>query len=227
MTSELRLLSWNVRSLRDGREAVAAVIRDAGVDVALLQEAPRFLRWRSKRAALAREAGLVVGTADRVGGLVVLTSMRTWVLDHDHQPLPPSGGRHRRAVVTATVSVAQGPRWRLAVTHLGLVPGERVQHARQVNAVLRTASEPLVLAADVNDEPGSPAWEALGDGLVDCFHLAETARPTFPATRPSRRIDAVFASPALAVADARVLDVPPSAPPSDHLPLLVTLRAAG
>ena len=64
---ELRLLSYNVRSLRDDRASVAAVIRACRPDVVAVQEAPRSLRWRSKRAALARTSGLVVATADREG----------------------------------------------------------------------------------------------------------------------------------------------------------------
>jgi len=74
--AELRLLSYNVRSLRDDADAVGDVIRGCAVDVVAVQEAPRFLRWRSKRAALARKSGLVVASAHRPGGLTVLTSMR-------------------------------------------------------------------------------------------------------------------------------------------------------
>ena len=224
--SELRLLSWNVRSLRDGRAGVATVIREAGVDVALIQEAPRLARWRSKRAALAREAGMIVGTADRVGGLVVLTSMRSWVLGHDHRTLPRLGGRHRRAVVAACVSVAGEPAWRVAVTHLGLHPAERLEHARQVNAgVLNPEpSEPVVLAADVNDVPESGAWRSLSEGLIDALGAAGAGDPTYPAAAPRRRIDAVFVSPGVQVVQARVLDLLRTDPPSDHLPLFVRLR---
>lgn len=224
------MLSWNVRSLRDGRSTVAAVIRAAAVDVALIQEAPRFARWRSKRAALAREAGLVVGTADRVGGLVVLTSLRTWITAHDHVTWPRLGGRHRRAMVTATLTVAGGPAWRVATTHLGLDPSERLEHARQVNAALTGRqgeggpAAPLVLGADVNDQPGSPTWDALSAGLVDCLDAAGDRRPTFPATAPRRRIDGIFAGEDVEVVSAQVVDLPTGSPPSDHLPLVVTLR---
>lgn len=221
----LRLLSWNVRSLRDGRTGVADVIRAAAVDVALIQEAPRWARWRSKRAALAREAGMVVGTADRVGGLVVLTSMRTWVLDHAHRPLPTLGGRHRRALVSATVSVAGGPAWRMAVTHLSLDQAERLEHARMINADLAAdATAPTVLGVDVNDQPGSPAWRALADGFTDCLAVAGATGPTFPAAAPRRRIDAVFVGGGAEVVDATILELPAGQPPSDHLPLVVTLR---
>ena len=43
--SELRVLSYNVRSLRDDPEALGRVIRSAQPHVVLVQEAPRFWRW--------------------------------------------------------------------------------------------------------------------------------------------------------------------------------------
>ena len=60
MPRPLRLMTWNVRSLRDDREAVIRVLEKAAPDVLFVQEAPRFLRAQSKLAALARQAGLVV-----------------------------------------------------------------------------------------------------------------------------------------------------------------------
>ena len=70
MPVELRVLSYNVRGLRDDRQALAEVVRAADPDVVCVQEAPRFLRWRSTCAALARTSGLVVvggGHAPRPG----------------------------------------------------------------------------------------------------------------------------------------------------------------
>ena len=224
--AQLRLLSWNVRSLRDGRAGVAAVIRAAEVDVAVIQEAPRFLRWRSKRAALARESRLLIGTADRLGGLLVMTSPRTWVLEHDHLALPATPRRHHRAVVTAAVSVAGGPAWQVAVVHLGVDADERRRHAGIVRSIIDDDAPelPLVLAGDVNAEPGSAAWETLADGLVDAF--AAAPMPTFPARSPRRRIDAVLVSGSVGVVESRVLDDPTASRASDHLPLVVTLEDA-
>jgi len=223
--TDLRLLSWNVRSLRQGRSEVAAVIRAADVDVALVQEAPRLLRWRSKRAALARESRLLVGTADRLGGLFVMTSPRTWVLEHAHLPLAATPRRHRRALVSATVSVAGAPAWALAVTHLGLDAEERARHAGVVRSVAEDQPDlPLVLAGDLNAEPGSRVWDEMAAGLQDTFAGHPTA--TFPSAGPRRRIDAVFASPSVSVKEARVVDTPDARAASDHLPLVVVLEDA-
>ena len=73
----LRLMTWNVRSLRDDRAAVIRVIRACAPDVLFVQEAPRFLRAQSKLAALARESGLVVAAGGRpAAGVALLTTLR-------------------------------------------------------------------------------------------------------------------------------------------------------
>ncbi|MGW5694584.1 endonuclease/exonuclease/phosphatase family protein, partial [Streptomyces asiaticus] len=53
----VRVLSYNIRSMRDDREALARVIRACAPDVVCVQEAPRFFRWRKAAAWLARETG--------------------------------------------------------------------------------------------------------------------------------------------------------------------------
>ena len=76
---------------------------------------------------------------------------------------------------------------------------------------------PLVVAADVNEEPGGPAWQALSEGLVDA---AAGCGPTFPLRAPRRRIDVLLADPRLVVRDVRV---PKPGPVTDHLPLVLDL----
>ena len=54
----VRVMSYNIRSLRDDSAAVVRVIRAADPDVVCVQEAPRFLFWRRKCARLARDVGM-------------------------------------------------------------------------------------------------------------------------------------------------------------------------
>src|SRR4051812_22979956 len=124
---ELRLLSYNVRSLRDDADAVSAVIRACAPDVVAVQEAPRFLRWRSKRAALARRSGLVVATANRPGGLMVMTSIRARVRETGFVLLPKTPKLHQRAVCSALVEL-DGAAWSISSLHLSLSDDERWQH---------------------------------------------------------------------------------------------------
>src|ERR1700685_3658745 len=93
-TVDLRVMTYNVRSLRDDVDALASVVRSCAPDVLLVQEAPRFLRWRSKRAARARRCGLVVATADRPGGLCIITALRADIVDTSFSLLPKTSGHH-------------------------------------------------------------------------------------------------------------------------------------
>ena len=77
MDHPLRLMTWNVRSLRDDRDAVVGVLRRAAPDVLFVQEAPRFFRARSKLAALARESDLVVVCGGQpAAGVAILSNLR-------------------------------------------------------------------------------------------------------------------------------------------------------
>lgn len=223
---ELRLLSYNVRSLRDDRDAVASVIRACEPDVVCVQEAPRFLRWRSKRAALARLSRLVVATADRTGGLMVMVSMRVRVLDTSFTRLPKSPKLHQRVVVGATVEVA-GARWRVASLHLSLDDAERSGHLTDMWAALRPDDDiPLVAAGDINERPEGAVWHDLASRLQDAYVVAPNGpAETYSSTRPHKRIDGVFADKRLEVVECRAVhDVPGLDIASDHLPVLAVLR---
>lgn len=204
----MRVVSWNVRSLRDGSAAVARTLRELEPDVVVLQEAPRLVLWRLSRHLLARRAGLRVVTFRKAAGNLVLARVpveRAWSRSFAKPP-----GLHRRGTAGAVVALARRP---LAVvgTHLDLEAAARLRTA----AAVRTLAPdlPLVLCADVNELPGGPAWSVLAEGLDDVGTSA-----TFPAARPNRRIDLLAASPSLHV-ELRVL--PTTA--SDHRVLVADL----
>lgn len=226
MSVPLRVVSWNVRSLRDDAGLVAATLRDLQPDVVCLQEAPRFLRWRSRCAELAREARLLmVGGGRESGANVVLSSLRIQVDGVVDSHLPGSPTRHRRGLVLTALQVG-GARVLVAGTHLSLDAVERERQARE--AVRRLADMGMantVLCGDLNDVPGSPTWQALAEDLRDAHAVKPVGGTlTFPAAAPDRRIDAVFVSPSIAVVGAGVpagLTNPSAA--SDHLPVVADL----
>src|SRR3954468_3275440 len=225
--SEIRLLTYNIRALRDDADAVSAVIRALSPDVVCVQEAPRFLRWRSKRAAIARKAGLVVATADRPAGLMLMTSLRATVVSTHFALLSKRPKLHQRAVCAAVLDVG-GVRWRVASVHLSLSSDERQAHLPELWSTLG-GDGPLVVAGDINEEPGGPVWAELGSRLVDAWEVTKTgAGLTYSAASPRKRIDAVFVDKSVEVLECRVVDdVPGVTVASDHLPLLAVLRAQG
>ena len=209
----MRVLTWNVRSLRDDAAGVARVIRAAAPDIALIQEAPRLWRWRSKCARLARESGLLVVTGGRpAAGNLLLCAMRVRVVSAYDLLLPKRPRLHRRGAVGAVLEVG-GYRVSVLGTHLDLDPT-----ARLGSALALRASTYDVIAADVNEEPGGPAWNALSRGLVD---VAAGLSPTFSVADPRRRIDALFVSPAWRATSCGVLE---PGPVSDHKPILADLE---
>jgi endonuclease/exonuclease/phosphatase family metal-dependent hydrolase len=223
----LRLLSYNLHSLRDDVDALTAVVRAAEPDVAVLQEAPRRLCWRGKSAALASRCGLVVagGGLPALGNLV-LTSLRVRVHGRQCVRYPLTPGRHLRGAVVVRCEVGSGvgrARFAVAGSHLATDPRERPAQAELLRRVLADVDDPLLLGIDVNDEPGGSAWRALtGAGLVDAAVATGRAdQATFPVARPDRRIDAIFVDPRCEVVDYRVFDPPAAHRASDHFPLLV------
>jgi endonuclease/exonuclease/phosphatase family metal-dependent hydrolase len=223
--NELRVMTYNVRSLRDDVDALAGVVRGCAPDVVLVQEAPRFLRWRSKRAALARHCGLVVATADRPGGLCVLTALRVDVLGTSFVRLSPARGHHQRVVVAAAVRRGSVP-WRVASVHLSTDAAERRRHLPELTAALSVpGGGPLVVAGDLNEGPDGTVFTTLAGRMQDCFAKAGTGDgSTSPAAAPRRRLDAIFVDAGVTVASCEVVDGAGVAAASDHRPVLAVLR---
>lgn len=227
MAATLRVLSYNVRSLRDDAEAVAAVIRSCEPDVVCVQEAPRFLRWRSRCAALARTSGTFVVAGGRPAGAMLLLA-RLGVDVHATRELLLSRtpGLHQRGLAVADVEV-DGQRWAVASMHLGLRADERQRHADEVMAALSGYDVPVVVAGDVNERPGEPAWTLLAEQYHDSWTAAggdEAGRgSTYRSDAPYERIDAVFADKAVTVTSCVVPDLPEVATASDHRPVLAVL----
>jgi endonuclease/exonuclease/phosphatase family metal-dependent hydrolase len=189
------------------------VLADLAPDVALIQEAPRLLGWRMACRRLAQRSGLVraAGGAPAAGNLL-LVSPRVRVVEAHAVRLPRRRGLHRRGVVLGVLEL-ESARLGVAGTHLDLDAAARLDSAQRVRGALPD-TYPLVVAADVNEEPGGPAWKALSAGLVDA---ARELGPTFPLSAPRRRIDALLVDPRLELLDVRV---PRPGPVTDHLPVV-------
>ncbi|GAA0618688.1 endonuclease/exonuclease/phosphatase family protein [Sporichthya brevicatena] len=228
----MRVVSYNVRSLRDDADAVAAILRGLAPDLVCVQEAPRFLFSPRRCRALAAAAGLSVLTGGRsAAGNLLLGGPRVRLVSASRVRLPRSGRRHRRALASAVVDVGRpdgAARLLVGGTHLSLDPLEREKQTRRVLARLEAADVPhRVLGADVNDVPGSRVWTLLTASLRDAWATAPTGGElTFPARGPNRRIDALLVSPGIEVRSAGVpadLAADPAAA-TDHLPVLAELE---
>ncbi|MCD0450975.1 endonuclease/exonuclease/phosphatase family protein [Actinocorallia sp. API 0066] len=225
----MRILTYNLRSLRDDPLAVARVVRACAPDLLCLQEVPRYGRWRAARAGLAREVGMTVLAGRRTAGLAVLGRPGVRLLASGFHRLPWAPPLHRRALAVAVVSV-EGRALAVASTHLGLDPRERLRHADLVLRLLAGRPAPAVLAGDFNEGPDGPAWRLLASRLRDAHAVApEGGAATFPAGGPRRRIDGIFTDPRLTVLGCGVPPDPGGdfARATDHLPVLARLAPGG
>ncbi|WP_432507494.1 endonuclease/exonuclease/phosphatase family protein [Kineococcus arenarius] len=233
--ARLRVATCNVRELLDDGRALREVLRAAAADVLCLQEVPTHPLAVHRLGDLATDTGLQVVAAGRAGaGAAVLAAARVDVRAAAVRALPTPRLRARRPVrrrgtAEALVRVPAGAGWSVPVlvrsVHLGLDADERVDHAlrllRPAGAVCSGA--PLVLAGDLNEEPGGLARAVLTSRLHDAAELAGGPFATFPARAPRRRLDAVLADARLAVAAVGTPDVPGAATATDHLAVVADL----
>ncbi|WP_213450708.1 endonuclease/exonuclease/phosphatase family protein [Rhizomonospora bruguierae] len=225
----LRVVSYNVHSSRDDRDALADVVRELRPDVLVVQEGPRRFRWRHRTAALARSFDLVVaeGGLHSLGNLL-LTSLRVRVLASRSVRYPLTPGRHMRGAAIATCAV-EGVRFAVAGTHLSTDPQERPAQARQFREAVAGLDAPLVAGVDVNEGPaGGTAWNVLAEGMVDVAERTGAGnRHTFPVAHPYERIDALFVDPRIEVRGYRVVDTPAARRASDHFAIVADLTLPG
>ncbi|MFI0349798.1 endonuclease/exonuclease/phosphatase family protein [Actinomadura sp. 9N407] len=229
----VRVLSYNIRSLRDDPAAVTRVIRGLRPDVVCLQEVPRLPGWRRKRRRLARSCDLSVAAGRRAAGLAVLAGPRARVVHSEFHLLSRIPGLHRRGLAVAVLDLGTEGPLIAASTHLDLRDDPRRAHTAEVIGLLdrvRAAyPAPVVLAGDINEEPGGASWSLLTGRFRDAHAAAPSGEAaTFSARNPRRRIDGVFTDPEIEViacgvpADPDLAADYPQA--TDHRPLLAQLN---
>ncbi|MEU8527480.1 MULTISPECIES: endonuclease/exonuclease/phosphatase family protein [Streptomyces] len=228
----LRVLSYNVRSLKDDEDALVRVVRACAPDLVFVQEAPVFFRWRKHAARLAARSELLIlsggGTA---AGPLLLCSLRATVERTEDVLLPRTPGLHRRGLATAVVRIA-GARLGLISCHLSLQDEERYAQTGMLLDHLKAMDVPHgIVAGDINERPEGRSFRRLATELQDC----RAVRPwggeyTFTPGDPRRRIDGIFATPGVEVLGCGVpTDLPGVTDTdlkaaTDHLPVLAALR---
>lgn len=210
----MRLVAWNIRSLRDDAAAVAGVLGALQPDIVALTEAPRIWpSWWWPVHTVARRTALRPVPGGRPDcGLLALVRPGLSVRGVERRRLTMQRGAHRRAGLTLTVDGLS-----LLVTHLDVVPAARLRHAGEL-LVQHPGVD--VVAGDLNEGPSGPAWQALAAGRT-----AVPTGPTYPARAPRRRIDAVLVGPRWRATPVPADDVRLSVA-SDHLPVVCDLAPA-
>ncbi|GAA3558827.1 endonuclease/exonuclease/phosphatase family protein [Streptomyces osmaniensis] len=228
----IRVLSYNIRSMRDDTDALARVIRACAPDLVLIQEAPRFFRWRKKLARLARASDLVVLTGGATAaGPAILCNLRATVERTEDVLLPLTPGLHRRGFATAVVRFG-GARLGVLSCHLSLQKDERLEQGGMLlDRLAGLGTEHAIAGGDLNDRPTGRTFGLLAESLQDGWATAPWGGEysSTPAD-PHQRIDAIFATKGIEVLGCGVPTGRPGVTQTDlraatdHLPVLAALR---
>ncbi|MBD0419945.1 endonuclease/exonuclease/phosphatase family protein [Streptomyces sp. NPDC052309] len=228
----IRVLSYNIRSMRDDTGALARVIAACAPDLVLVQEAPRFFRWRKKLARLAAASGLVILSGGATAaGPALLCSLRATVERTEDVLLPLTPGLHRRGFATAVVRFG-GARLGVLSCHLSLQKDERYEQGGMLlDRLAAMGVEHAVAGGDLNERPGGPTFRRLAEELRDCRTTAPWGgEHTSTPADPHQRIDALFVTKGVEVLGCGVPVGHPGVTETDlraatdHLPVLAALR---
>ncbi len=219
MVATLRVLTFNVRQLRDDPAAVREVLATSGADVVAVQEPPRGPRGAGRLRRLAGAAGfgaVVVGGGTRTTALLVRDGLS--VTGRRAVRLPWRPGRTRRGLAVADVEGV-----RVVSAHLSLVPAERARHlVRLLRVVASAPGRGCVVAGDLNEDPDGPTRQTL---VLHLHEVTTAAGPTFTASHPRRRLDAILVSRGVTATRVHVVGPPELVRrASDHLPVVADLH---
>ena len=235
MPMNLRAMTYNIHSGfgRHGHnlDTILRVIESEQADLVALQEVDFALRrsgyvnqaqWLADRLSM----HAIIGGTRRQGryGNALLTRWPiTLVMNHNLTVLPHPG----RACLEAHLTTPEGT-LRCYVTHLGLVPQERMVQVRRLIGEIIVADgghEPALLMGDFNTVSRSRVSRVLRRRFTDAFKVAGNGRAaTFHARMRGVRVDYIYAAGLTPIA-AHVVATRWSTRASDHLPLVVDLRA--
>jgi endonuclease/exonuclease/phosphatase family metal-dependent hydrolase len=221
----LRVASYNLRDFKDDTDAAARVVQAISPDILCLQEVPRHLLSSNRTASFAARCGLYWSGGQRgSGGTTVMSSLRLDAANVQHIPLKVARLQRERGYAVSHVRLPGHQSVGFVSMHLSLDADERKKHAAEVMKAL-VGEGPLVVAGDLNEGPDGQAWISIAARLP----VVTGDTPTFPASNPHRRLDAIFASPQLSVVpDGRIdLGTADLAAASDHLPVWVDLDFSG
>ncbi len=231
----LHVMSYNI-PLGLGKDKKLDLARLAGVikreraDIVGLQEVDRGVE-RTGRVdeikELARLTGMDYAFAHNLDyqggqyGVAVLS--RFPILSIDHWRYANRRERERRGFIRVEIEVG-GRRLNFVTTHLDYqFEDGRVFETEQLLKALADVRGPLVVAGDFNEEPRGGAYEMmLKAGFTDAWTEDAAAGLTYPADKPTKRIDYVFHRNL--GQDVHANTSVPDTLASDHRPLVASIR---
>jgi endonuclease/exonuclease/phosphatase family metal-dependent hydrolase len=219
-----RVMTYNI--LMGGRRGAPLheAVRRAEADVVLVNEAPKYpLLWRGRCPRLARRWGMRFVAGGRPAGSNMIVVARGASVTSTREEVLPTGWFEPRRGIALARLLLDGASLTVVTCHLSLHRPTRLREVARIVELCSTVRGPVVLAGDLNEEPGGPCWRRLAEaGFVD---HGGSHWMTFPAQQPKARIDALLVRGEATVRHHGDPGVPEAllARASDHRPVLADL----
>ena len=241
--STLRVMTYNIHAGHGDIDRTAATIRASSPDVVGLEEVDVHWADRSGFVDQASRLGELLGMSVRFApiyalpgatvdaprrefGVALLSRYPIVAWENDtltrlstqaDNPVPT----RMPGLLAATIDV-RGTHVRVFVTHLDYRkdPSVRRTQVAEMLARIGAVDSPTLLLGDMNASPDAPELQPLFVRMHDGWLTAGGPGFTYPADRPSERIDYILVSPNAKVDTAFVPDVPAA---SDHRPVVMDL----
>ncbi len=233
-----RVMTYNIHHGEgvDGKldlPRIANLIKQERADVVALQEVDR-LATRSGKRDIAQELGELTGMQHVFGKNIDLQGgdygnailSRFPIVEHRQTRYRVSISGEQRGLLTAVIRV-HDQELLLLNTHLDFKKDdeERLANVAEAleNIVQGEPKRPVLVCGDFNAPPGSPAYKAVTEALVDCWPLAGEGHGfTIPVQFPAARIDYVFLEKQSPLVPRKAWV--PKSNASDHLPVVVEFQ---
>jgi len=235
-SSTLRIMTYNIhvgvgmdKQLDLAR--IAAVIKAQHPDLVGLQEVDRGVKRTGgvdEIAELARLTGMEFAFAFNLpfqgGQYGVAILSRRPILATEHRHFKNLREAERRGFIRAEVKVG-GRLVNFVTTHLDYQYDDgRVFEVEQLLEALKDVKGTLIVVGDFNDVPGGGAYRLMRPDFDDAWSVTRSNEDGFsyPADKPAKRIDYIFARSTDRVRVNRTWIVNTLA--SDHLPVIADLE---
>jgi endonuclease/exonuclease/phosphatase family metal-dependent hydrolase len=210
-------------------QRIADVISAERPDLVGLQEVDRGVKRTEGRDEIAELAKLTsmnyafAHNLDYQGGQYGVAILSRFPIQQiDHRKYENLREAERRGMIRIQVA---GRRLKFVTTHLDYQYEDgRLFETEQMLKFLEGVSEPLIVVGDFNDEPSGQAYKLMLTKFSDSWVAARAKGPglSYPADKPSKRIDYVFTRQSDQIRAKKAWLVNTLA--SDHLPLVVDLE---
>jgi endonuclease/exonuclease/phosphatase family metal-dependent hydrolase len=232
----LRVMTYNIHvgvgmDKKLDLQRIADVIKAERPDLVGLQEVDRGVKRTEGKDEIAELAKLTsmhyafAHNLDYQGGQYGVAILSRFPIQQvDHRKYENRREAERRGMIRAEIQIA-GRSINFVTSHLDYQYADgRVFETEQILSFLEGVSGPLIVVGDFNDEPSGEAYKLMLTKFDDSWLMASVKGPglSYPADKPSKRIDYVFTRQSDRIRAKRAWLVNTLA--SDHLPLVTDLE---